>query len=154
MVGRQRVRWDRDCFHHRLLKAVLLAVLCFCFVEKTWPDDRRSGYDFMSRETRAMQDDDIANPATLWVLDGEALWNRKAGASNKAWAECHASGMKGVAVRYPALHKGKLVNLEQRINACRVEQQKAAPFAYETRDLLALTAYVARQSRGLPIAIA
>ena len=29
------------------------------------------------RETRAMQDDDTANPATLWVLDGEALWNRK-----------------------------------------------------------------------------
>jgi sulfur-oxidizing protein SoxA len=116
--------------------------------------DRRSGYDFMSRETRAMQDDDTANPATLWVLDGEALWNRKAGAASKACAECHASGMKGVAARYPALHKGKLVNLEQRINACRVEQQKASAFAYEARDLLALTAYVGRQSRGMPIAVA
>jgi len=108
----------------------------------------------MSRETRAMQDDDAANPATLWVLDGEALWNRKAGAASKACAECHASGMKGVAARYPALHRGKLVNLEQRINACRVEQQKASPFAYETRELLALTAYVGRQSRGMPIALA
>ena len=72
-----------------------------------------------------MQDDDIANPAMLWVLDGEALWNRKAGHANKACAQCHQSGMKGVAARYPALHKGKLVNLEQRINVCRVEQQKA-----------------------------
>jgi L-cysteine S-thiosulfotransferase len=151
MVGRQRLRRDRDRFHHRLLKAVFLAVLWFFCVENTWADDRRSGYDFMSRETRAMQDDDIANPATLWVLDGEALWNRKAGASNKACAECHASGMKGVAARYPTLHKGKLVNLGQRINACRVEQQKAVAFEYETRDLLALTAYVGRQSRGLPI---
>jgi len=45
------------------------------------------------------------------------------------------------------------VNLEQRINACRVGRQKAPALAYESRDLLALTAYVARQSRGLPINI-
>ena len=32
--------------------------------------DRRSGYDFMSPETRAMQDDDKSNPGMLWVLDG------------------------------------------------------------------------------------
>ena len=42
--------------------------------------ERRSGYEFMSRETRAMQDDDTGNPGTLWVLDGEALWKRKTGA--------------------------------------------------------------------------
>lgn len=34
--------------------------------------ERRSGYEQMGRETRAMQDDDAANPATFWVLDGEA----------------------------------------------------------------------------------
>ena len=32
--------------------------------------ERKSGYDFMGGETRAMQDDDTANPAMLWVLDG------------------------------------------------------------------------------------
>ena len=37
------------------------------------PSDRRSGYDFMGPDTRAMQDDDTANPGMLWVLDGEAL---------------------------------------------------------------------------------
>ncbi len=46
--------------------------------------ERKSGYDFMSRETRAMQDDDTANPGMLWVLDGEALWNRKAGAARQS----------------------------------------------------------------------
>ena len=39
--------------------------------------ERRSGYEFMGRETRAMQDDDVANPGMLWVLDGEALWARR-----------------------------------------------------------------------------
>jgi sulfur-oxidizing protein SoxA len=114
--------------------------------------DRRSGYEFMGRDTRAMQDDDATNPATLWVLDGEALWNQKAGAAGKACADCHSS-MKGVAARYPALHAGKLLNLDQRINACRVERQKAPALQLESRDLLALSAWVGRQSRGMPIDI-
>lgn len=47
----------------------------------------------------------------------------------------------------------EVLNLEQRINACRVERQNAAPLPYESRELLALSALVARQSRGLPIDI-
>lgn len=118
-----------------------------------YADERRSGYSFMGRETRAMQDDDTANPATLWVMDGEALWQRKIGAAGKSCADCHGD-MKGVAARYPASgSKRGLLNLEQRINACRTDQQKAPPLAYESRDLLALTAYVAKQSRGMPIEI-
>lgn len=116
--------------------------------------ERRSGYEFMGRETRAMQDDDATNPAVLWLLDGEAAWNRKAGSADKSCAECHGvEKMKGVAARYPALHSGKLVNLDQRINACRVEQQKAPALQLEGRELLSLSAYVGRQSRGLPIDI-
>ena len=123
--------------------------------------ERRSGYLDMGRETRAMQDDDATNPAMLWVLDGEALWNRKAGGADgtgRACADCHGEAtksMKGVAARYPVfndLYK-RPINLEQRINACRVEQQRAAPFVYESRDLLAITAFVGLQSRGLPAAV-
>jgi sulfur-oxidizing protein SoxA len=121
--------------------------------------DRRSGYDFMSRETRAIQDDDTANPGLLWVLEGGALWNRKTGAAGRACADCHGDArgsMKGVAARHPAFEaaRGRPVNLEQRINLCRADRQQAPPLAYESRELLALTAYVARQSRGLPIDIA
>jgi len=120
--------------------------------------ERRSGYDLMSRETRAMQDEDATNPGMLWVLDGEALWNRKAGAAERACADCHGdarASMKGVAARYPAFDSSRArpVSLEQRINLCRTGRQKAAPLAYESKELLALSAYVARQSRGLPISI-
>src|SRR5262245_37239832 len=105
-----------------------------------------------------MQDDDTSNPATLSVLDGEALWARKAGAAAKSCADCHGdaqSSMKGVAARYPAFDaaRGRPINLEQRINICRVDQQKATPFTFESKDLLALEAYVGRQSRGMPIEI-
>ena len=30
--------------------------------------ERRSGYHFQSRETQAMQDDDLVNPGSLWVM--------------------------------------------------------------------------------------
>jgi sulfur-oxidizing protein SoxA len=117
---------------------------------------RRSGFSFMAPETRAMQDDDTANPGMLWVLDGEKLWNSKAGAASKACADCHSDApvsMKGVAARYPAFDKrlGRPVDLEQRINLCRAEHQQATPLAYESHDLLALTAFIAQQSRGVEI---
>ena len=121
--------------------------------------ERKSSYEFMGRETRAMQDDDTVNPAMLWVLDGEALWNRKEGSAAKSCAECHGdarASMKGVAARYPAFNaaRGRPVDLEQRINICRTEQQQSTPLPFESKELLALAAYVGRQSRGMPIEIA
>jgi L-cysteine S-thiosulfotransferase len=119
--------------------------------------ERRSGFSFMTPDTRAMQNEDTANPGMLWVLDGETLWKSKAGAEGKACADCHGdarASMKGVAARYPAFDKelSRPVNLEQRINLCRARHQQAPPLSYESRDLLALTAFVAQQSRGVAIA--
>jgi sulfur-oxidizing protein SoxA len=134
-----------------LLAAILAAT---AFAGEIPLSERKSGYEFMSRETRAMQDDDTTNPATLSLLDGESLWTRQSG--ERSCAGCHGevSSMKGIAARYPAVDaKGRLLNLEQRINECRVGQQKAPALAYESKDLLALTALVGRQSRGMPIDI-
>jgi L-cysteine S-thiosulfotransferase len=121
------------------------------------PADRRSGYDFAGPETRAMQDDDTTNPGMLWVAQGESVWGTKAGAVARSCADCHGNAqtsMKGVAARHPAFDAalGRPVDLEQRINRCRAEHQQAEPFAWESPELLALTAFVAHQSRGLPIA--
>jgi len=120
------------------------------------PAERKSDYEFMGPQTRAMQDDDTANPGMLGVLDGEALWNARVGATGKSCADCHGDAresMKGVAARYPAFDPalGRPIDLEERINQSRVEQQKAAPFRFESNELLGLTAYIALQSRGIPI---
>jgi L-cysteine S-thiosulfotransferase len=120
------------------------------------PADRRSDYAFMSRDTQAMQDDDDANPAMLWVNDGEALWARKEGSAKRSCMDCHGDAgtrMKGVAARYPIFDatRNRPMDLEERIMRCRIDQQKATPFGYESKELLALTAYIARQSHGLPI---
>jgi sulfur-oxidizing protein SoxA len=119
--------------------------------------EQRSGYADLGRDTKAMQDDDTANPGMLWVLDGEALWKAKAGTSAKSCADCHGdarASMKGVSARYPAYDPSlnRPINLEQRVNLCRSERQQARPFAHESKELLALTAYVAMQSRGEKIA--
>ena len=110
----------------------------------------------MGPSVQAMQDDDAANPGTLWVLQGEALWNRPQGAAAKSCADCHgaASGMAGVAARYPVFSSAtsRPIDLEQRINLCRTDNQKADAWAYESREMLSLSAYVARQSREMPIA--
>jgi sulfur-oxidizing protein SoxA len=123
----------------------LLVIAALAHAGEIPPGERRSGYEDMSRETRAMQDDDATSPALFTLMEGEALFKANC-------ASCHAD-MKGVAARYPAVKQGKLVNLEQQINICRVERQKAAPYAYESKELIALSTFVGRQSRGLPIEI-
>lgn len=122
------------------------------------PDQRRSDSEFVSADTRAMQNDDTANPAMLAVLDGETLWNTKAGETHQSCADCHgdaAKSMKGVAARYPAMvaEQDRPVDLEQRIMMSRLADQKAAALPFESKELLALTAYIARQSRGMPVAV-
>jgi len=118
--------------------------------------ERRSSYDMMSAETRAMQDEDTSNPGMLWVLEGRELWSRKVGAARRACADCHgdaAESMKGVAARYPAFDEslGRPINLEGRINLCRTERQQAPALAPESREGLALATFIGTQSRGMPI---
>jgi sulfur-oxidizing protein SoxA len=119
-------------------------------------DDRRSGFDFMGPQTQAMQSDDTSNPGMLAVLEGEALWNQKAGDAGKSCADCHgdaARSMRGVAAHYPAFDTGTggPINLDQRINLCREKNQEAEPFPYESEEILALSAFVGHQSRGMPV---
>lgn len=105
-----------------------------------------------------MQADDFANPGMFWVTRGEQLWNAAAGRYGKSCASCHQDAgvsMRGVAARYPRLDAatGKGINIEGRINTCRVQQQAAEPLGYESEELLTLTTYVAHQSRGMPVAV-
>jgi sulfur-oxidizing protein SoxA len=147
------------CLPAGIVSALLLSGLTFLpsLATEIAPQDRRSAYADMSRESKAMQDDDTANPGMLAVLDGEALWNRKAGAADRSCADCHGDAtqsMQGIAARYPAFDagSGRPIDLEERINFERTERQKAPPLRSESDDLLALSAYVAHQSRGQPIA--
>jgi sulfur-oxidizing protein SoxA len=115
----------------------------------------RSGIEFAGADVRSMQSDALANPGFLWVERGEKLWRDPA--DGASCASCHgdaSASMRGVAARYPAFDatSGAVLDLEARINDCRVRRQKQNALARESDDLLGLTAYVAFQSKGLPMA--
>jgi sulfur-oxidizing protein SoxA len=97
---------------------------------------QRSGLDYASPEIRRLQRSDAENPGMLWVDAGETLFRTRC-------ASCHAS-MKGVAARYPKVVGGKAVTLEAMV-------RHRQPFAWESDELLALTTYIAYQSRGMAI---
>jgi sulfur-oxidizing protein SoxA len=144
----------------RAIVAILLAAVATAAprlsADEIPQSGRRSGFSFMTPDTQAIQNDDTSNPGMLWAKDGEALWTGKAGAADKSCADCHGdarSSMQGVATHYPDFDaaEARPVDLEQRINLCRSRHQQAAPLGYESRELLALTAFIGQQSRGLPI---
>lgn len=116
--------------------------------------DVRSGYAFLTAETQAMQDDSFANPGYLWVDRGSDLFESAADGAPSC-ASCHSEGLAGVAATYPAIDEdsGDLLNLEGRINQCRMRHQNLPALAYESDDLLALTAFVANQSAGMPASV-
>ena len=125
--------------------ALLLHSLC-CFAAEA----PRSGYDFLSEPNRALQDDEFANPGMLWVELGSVLFE-------EGCAQCHAAAkMRGVRLRYPAFDErtGKLLGLEGRINRCREERMHAPALAWESQEMLALTAWIGFASRGLVFDVA
>ena len=63
--------------------------------------------------------------------------------------------MRGVASRYPKWDAAstRVVDLEDRINGCRVGQQRVDALPRESEDLNALSAYVANASRGMALAV-
>lgn len=133
-----------------------LLLLLASVVQAQIPEaQRRSDFGTMGADLQAMQRDDTRNPAMLWVQQGAQLWQETAGRAEKSCASCHGdvSALRGVALRYPAFdtQTQSAINLAQRIQRCRVQQQRAEPWKLESEELLALESLVALQSRGLPL---
>ena len=119
-------------------------------------DVRRSGFEFMSVSTQALQRDDLANPGMLSVKGGELAWSQSPLPGARTCADCHgpaAQAMAGVAARYPAWDEpsSQTVSLSDRINLCRTRHQRVLPLSQESMALLSLTSFVANRSRGVAI---
>src|SRR5260370_951971 len=177
MDRRQRLHRDRVRRHHRRMKpaaAVVFAtaVLGAMAIAAEIPiSDRKSGYEFMARETRAMQDDDTANPGMLWGLDREALWNRKEGAAAKSCADFHAYARVAecqediwgqrlagavIAHGHPSgsplyrLEWQALGSLQRRLRNCLVGMPAVA-YPSGAPEYVDLDLYLIWRARGMPI---
>ena len=137
----------------RLVAALVAASLASAAAQAPErPQPPRGGVAFQSPQVRAMQADDFGNPGALWVARGEAFWG-------EACRSCHGDAkdsMKGVAARHPRFDPalGRVVTLEQRIDACVTGKAKREPLKWESEAMLGITAYVAQQSRGVPLDVA
>jgi L-cysteine S-thiosulfotransferase len=140
----------------KFITLTLLGLITTQGFTQTPKDTRRSGFEFMSPQTQAMQNDDTQNPGMLWVKQGETLWNKLEGAQSKSCANCHndaTKSMRGVATKFPVFDSktSAPMNLSKKILQCRTDQQQASLLPFESQTLLSLEAYVAHQSRELSI---
>lgn len=136
------------------MKRIVLAVMWTLWTP-VQAQDARSGYAYLGAETRALQDDDFANPGMFWVEYGLAIYQSREGADESSCASCHGEpeSLRGASTHYPRIdgETAGIINLEGRINRCRTEQMQLDAVPYESEILLALTTLVAHQSRGLPM---
>lgn len=118
------------------------------------PDPLLSGSHFLTTETRALQNDEFANPGYLWVEKGAQFFNDSK--DGPACASCHGpEQLSGAAATYPKYDEAMqaLTNIEGRINQCRIRHQNQPPLPYEHDQLLSLSAYIANLSRGAPLTL-
>ncbi len=140
--------------------AAIIGTLVTNAVAQEWGkyqvEDRRSGYTYMTDETRAVQNDDFENPGMLWVETGEGLWSKKMGDAGKSCATCHAKPteeMKGVSPSYPKYNAklGKIETLEQVVNRHLVESMGAKAIKFDSKTMLSLVSYIGNISKGMPV---
>jgi sulfur-oxidizing protein SoxA len=118
----------------------------------------KSGLHFAGKDVQALQADEFANPAQLWLSQGAQAWRLPSATNGKSCASCHgadATRMQGVATRYPAIDvaSGRLFNLEDRINQCTTHHQQAPALAPESDALLGLSLLVTQASKGMPLRV-
>ncbi len=119
-------------------------------------DQLMSGWVFRSDETQALQLDDFENPGFAAITLAEEVWETAAGTSGKSCADCHGDAgeaMKGLRAQMPKWSEtaGEPWTLEDWINWSRTEHQGAEAWKWESDEMLAMTAFIGLQSRGMPV---
>jgi sulfur-oxidizing protein SoxA len=118
-------------------------------------DKLYSGWRYRSDETQALEADDFENPGMIAVDYGSELWETPAGLTGKSCADCHGAveEMAGLRASMPKWNAaaGEPWTLEDWINWSREEHQQAEPWKWESEEMLAMTALIGLQSRGIPM---
>ena len=97
------------------------------------------------------QEIEIFPPYEFTLDQGRTLWEEKF-ADGKTYADCFVGSESGVRQLYPMFDKssGEVVTLEMALNQCR-EKHGLPSLEYGGEHLVALSAFMAFQSRGNPI---
>ncbi len=87
-------------------------------------------------------------PYEFAVAEGEDLWNEPL-AGNAIYDDCFPWPLEQIRASYPRFDadRDSVVTLEVAINDCR-QEHGSAPLAYDSEELISITAYLALQARG------
>ncbi|MEL6337370.1 MAG: sulfur oxidation c-type cytochrome SoxA, partial [Pseudomonadota bacterium] len=116
-----------------------------------------SGWRFRSDETQALETDDFENPGMVAVDYGLELWETPMGASNQSCADCHGDpdSLQGLRANMPKWNEaaGQPWSLEHWVNWSIQTHAEAEPWKWESAEMLAMTALIGLQSRGMPMTV-
>lgn len=134
--------------------------LLICLPSLAWADTNEaqsngfhplSGNSFLSPSMQSMQKDTNANPTSLWIEQGLAIWGSEG--SQGTCFQCHGSIEKNkqLAPQFPkwSVQFKKLINLEDQILECSKRTRKPLT-GLENSDVLSLSAALHQVSTGLP----
>lgn len=135
---------------------ILIVMLIFPFALSAFTvhaGASRSGYDYLTAETRAMQDDNFENPGMVSVEQGAALY-RTPGKNGKSCESCHEQGNpaldSGRIASYPRYDADRQqpVTLRNRIRSCWTDGLDNPELGYTHPDAVALETFVRNLARG------
>ena len=89
------------------------------------------------------------------VQKGRELWTSPAlGTNNVACAQCHPNAANTHPETYPKFQQqlGRVIALREMINWCIQQPLEGKPLALDSKDMVALEAYVAHERRGVALA--
>ena len=113
----------------------------------------KSGYEYLTQESRDMQDDDFMNPGMSTVDAGAEVFSEP-GQNGKSCSSCHGEGGEkldtGNIAKYPVFSDklGKPVALQQQIHACWTDNLGNEPLKYDSSGVLELEVFVRNLARG------
>jgi thiosulfate dehydrogenase len=89
---------------------------------------------------------------------GRSLWDGSAkfklGKNGVSCAQCHPNGANTHPETYPKFQKqlGKVAAIWEMINWCIRNPLEGKPLAADSKEMIALQAYVAKERKGVPLA--
>lgn len=116
-----------------------------------------SGWHYRTDETQALELDDFDNPGMIFVDQGLDAFETVDGGAGKSCASCHEDieTFTGLQAEMPKVNEdGKLVVMEDLINACRTERMDAEAWKWSGAPMQAMVGAIAHQSRGMPMNVA
>jgi sulfur-oxidizing protein SoxA len=130
-----------------------ITVLGLLLVVNAQAESPRSGYTYLKPDTRAMQDDDFANPGMVAVEQGAGLFAQP-GKNGKHCASCHGNEGEDFSLSslasYPVYSEAAQgpLTLRNRIRGCWTEKLDQPPLKYTSPEAIALETYVRSLARG------